>query len=67
MALPPTACIALYQPQPVNRQIELVVACILQQQKVAFNRTGLQVLQAAVDADAVIDMDHGITRFELCQ
>ncbi len=61
------ADIALHQAEPVHRQIELVAAGILQQQEVAADTADADVLQAAVQADAVVDMHHVIARLEFGQ
>jgi hypothetical protein len=65
--VPFAADVLLYFLDALDRDVELVVAGIFEMEKIPFDRSGLEMEEAAVDGDAVIGMDDIIADFELGQ
>ena len=61
------ADVFLHHVDAVHRQIQPIAAFVLQVQKFALNTGHLQKFEAAINADAVIEMDDEIVLFELAQ
>ena len=61
------ADVLLHQVDAVDRQVEPVAAGVLEVEVVALGAGHLQVPQAAVDADAVIDVHDVVVRLELAE
>ena len=56
------ADISLHEAEAIHRKKQFVRAGILEKQKVAATVANADMLQAAVESDAVVDMHHVIAR-----